>query len=252
MEHTIVGNLDLALVSLYIFWAFFFGLVIWIQRENMREGYPLEDDAGKVSSGQGVYGLPSPKTFKLRDGRGEVTVPDPDGGDKRELAMEPLSDSPGSPYVPTGNPLVDGIGPAAWAERRDVPELDGHGHPKIQPMSGSEFQVVAGRDARGLPVCSADNKVVGTVTDMWVDVPEQLIRYVEYELTGGGKRLIPIQLANFKRDRINVHSLYAEHFEAVPAIKGTNQITLLEEEKVCAYYCGGKLYAAENREEPQL
>ena len=31
--------------------------------------------------------------------------------------------------------MDDGLGAAAWAERRDVPELDGHGNPKIRPMS---------------------------------------------------------------------------------------------------------------------
>ena len=36
------GNVDLAQISLYAFWLFFAGLVIYLQRENMREGYPLE------------------------------------------------------------------------------------------------------------------------------------------------------------------------------------------------------------------
>ena len=26
--------------------------------------------------------------------------------------------------------MADGVGPASWAPRRDVPELDGHGHNK--------------------------------------------------------------------------------------------------------------------------
>ena len=40
----------------------------------------------------------------------------------------------GAPFSPTGNPMTDGVGAAAWAERRDTPELDGHGKPKIVPM----------------------------------------------------------------------------------------------------------------------
>ena len=35
------SNFDIAQLSLYLFWAFFIGLVIYLQRENMREGYPL-------------------------------------------------------------------------------------------------------------------------------------------------------------------------------------------------------------------
>ena len=31
------GNVDLAQISLYAFWLFFAGLVIYLQRENMRE-----------------------------------------------------------------------------------------------------------------------------------------------------------------------------------------------------------------------
>ena len=40
------GNVDLAQISLYLFWLFFAGLVIYLQRENMREGYPLEAEHG--------------------------------------------------------------------------------------------------------------------------------------------------------------------------------------------------------------
>ena len=35
---------DLASVSLYVFFAFFFGLVLWLHREGKREGYPLVSD----------------------------------------------------------------------------------------------------------------------------------------------------------------------------------------------------------------
>ena len=33
----------------------------------------------------------------------------------------------GSPYIPTGNPLVDAVGPASYADRADVPDLTAHG-----------------------------------------------------------------------------------------------------------------------------
>ncbi|MEM7507839.1 MAG: photosynthetic reaction center subunit H [Pseudomonadota bacterium] len=252
MYGTIIGTVDLAQVALYLFWLFFAGLVIYLQRENMREGYPLEDEAGGVTKNQGPFPLPDPKTFRLPHGRGEVTVPN-GVGDTRHIALEPMSPSAGSPFVPTGDPLADGVGPAAWAERRDVPELDGHGHAKIKPMTAlEEFSVVAGRDARGLPVVSHDQKMVGKVTDMWIDVPEQLVRYLEFDMGDAGHRLVPIQLVKIKSDHVAIHSLYAEHFAGVPSIASKDQITLLEEEKVCAYYCGGKLYAHESRLEAVL
>jgi len=156
--------------------------------------------------------------------------------------------------VPAGDPLADGIGPAAWARRRDLPELDGQGHPKIVPMNNTEhFHVSAGRDPRGLPVEAGDGAVVGRIADMWIDEPEQLVRYLAIELEGdAGHRLVPIQLAKIRRDRVVIHALHARHFAGVPTTKSPNQVTKLEEERICAYYCGGKLYASEDRLEPQL
>ncbi len=249
----IVGRFDLAQLSLYLFWAFFAGLVIYLQRENMREGYPLENDDGSVSANEGPFGTPSPKTFKLPHGRGERTFPNDEKQDDRPIALEQSSPTAGSPFIPTGDPMADGVGPASWAMRRDVPELDGHAHPKIRPMSSlPEYSVSAGRDARGMPVHSDDGEVVGTVTDMWVDAPEQLVRYIEFDMGEAGKRLVPIQLARVKSDRVAIQSLHASQFAGIPTTSSTDQVTMLEEEKICAYYCGGKLYAHEERSEPLL
>ena len=68
------SNFDIAQLSLYLFWAFFIGLVIYLQRENMREGYPLENEQSNTAHNQGMYPVPTPKTFKLMHGRGEVSV----------------------------------------------------------------------------------------------------------------------------------------------------------------------------------
>lgn len=247
MTEPIVGTIDLALVSLYAFWLFFAGLIYYLQTENMREGYPLEDDDGKPAAGPGLFPIPRPKTFLLPHGRGEVSVPN--STPEREVAMRRTNAATGFPLEPTGDPMVDGVGPASWAARRDVPELDGRGHPKIVPLSGAaSFHVSAGRDPRGLPVQGGDLAIVGTVSDMWIDEPEQLVRYLEVELDGGGKRLIPLPLARIKRDKVFVHSIFGKHFPGVPTTKSRNQVTLLEEEKICAYYAGGKLYASEERQ----
>jgi len=251
MSEPIFATFDLASVAVILFWLFFAGLVIYLQRENMREGYPLEDENGNPAPNQGPFSLPYPKTFKLPHGRGEVTVPDmqPEG-----RAVQLVSTGPGSPLEPTGDPMTDGVGPASWAPRRDVPELDGHGHPKIVPISSTDsFHVSAGRDPRGLPVQAGDNAVVGRICDMWVDEPEQLVRYLEVELNDGyGTRLVPLPAAKIMSDRVYVHSIFGRHFPMVPTIKARNQVTLLEEEKVSAFYAGGKLYASLERQEPQL
>ena len=241
------SNFDIAQLSLYLFWAFFFGLVIYLQRENMREGYPLENEQTDTAHNQGMYPVPTPKKFKLMHGRGEVSVPN-NVGETRKLKLEIKNVANGSPLFPSGDPMDDGLGAAAWTERRDEQELDGHGKPKIRPMSSLKgFEVSAGRDPRGMDVVSADKVVVGQVIDMWIDVPEQLVRYLEIELKDKSKRLLPMPLSKINSKSVDVHSLYGKHFKKVPSIKKPKEVTMLEEEKVSAYYTGGKLYASYDR-----
>ncbi|MEL6585501.1 MAG: photosynthetic reaction center subunit H [Pseudomonadota bacterium] len=252
MDQPFFGTFDLASLSIWLFWVFFALLVYYLQTENMREGYPLENDDGSLASNQGPFPVPSPKTYKLPHGRGEVTVPD-NQPEKRDVALARTADANGYPFEPTGDPMLDGVGAAAWAPRRDVPELDGHGHPKIVPMAGLEdFSISAGRDPRGLPVRSADGQKAGVVSDIWVDVPEQLVRYVEIDVEGAGKRLVPIQLVKIQRNLVNVKSLHARHFDQIPATKSATQVTLLEEDKITAFVGGGNLYASLGRQEPIL
>lgn len=256
MTGSFFANVDLASLSLWLFVIFFALLVFYLQRENMREGYPLEDDDGRLSANQGMFPVPDDKTFLLPHGRGTLTVPSGQHPDRSGLALAKTAAGNGFPFVPTGDPMVDGVGPAAWAPRRDVPELDGSGHIKIVPMSAAEgVHITAGRDPRGKPVVSGDDQVVGIVTDMWIDEPEQAVRYLEYELLstyGEGKRLVPIGLSKIKSDRVRVRTLYAHQFGMVPRHASPRQVTLLEEDKISAYYAGGTLYASAARLEPQL
>ena len=46
MTPTYFANFDLASAAIWLFWIFFALLIIYIQRENMREGYPAENDDG--------------------------------------------------------------------------------------------------------------------------------------------------------------------------------------------------------------
>jgi photosynthetic reaction center H subunit len=244
---TFFGNVDLAQVALYLFWLFFAGLIFYIQRENMREGYPLENDDGTVANNQGPFPLPEPKTFILPHGRGNVTVPDY-AREAREVALARTAVSEGFPLAPTGDPMVDGVGPASWAPRRDVPELDGHGHNKIMPMANAPgFHVAAGTDPRGHFVEANDAGRTGTVTDLWVDGPEQLVRYLEMTLADGSKRLLPIGMVRIGFDRVVVNSLSSDRFAGIPKHASDAQVTLLEEDKIMAYFAGGTLYASDAR-----
>ena len=244
---TFFGNFDLASLAIWLFWGFFAVLVYYLQTENMREGYPLETEDGMPAPNQGPFGLPRPKTFLLPHGRGSATFPNGER-ENRDLALARTAASEGFPHAPTGDPMVDGVGPAAWAPRRDVPELDGHGHVKIMPMAAAGgFAVSAGRDPRGLPVQASDLEVVGRVSDMWVDVPEQLVRYLEIDLNDGGKRLVPMPMARIWKDRVRIGSISSDLFDGVPETRSATEVTLLEEEKISAYYAGGTMYAAAKR-----
>lgn len=252
--NTFFGDFDLASAAIWMFWIFFAGLVYYLQTENQREGYPLKDENGDPAPSESLLPNPKAKTFHLRDGRGTLTVPSAEYEAAKTRADLPLAHTGhggGGPMVPTGDPMLDGVGPAAWAPRRDAPELDAHGHVKIRPMATlDDFHISAGRDPRGLAVVGGDGEVVGRCTDMWVDVPEQMVRYLTVDLNpeGSGKtRLIPMTMAKIKHDRVRVRSLYAHNWEGVPTTKAADQVTLLEEDKITAYYAGGTLYATPAR-----
>lgn len=243
---TAFGNFDLASLAIYSFWIFLAGLIYYLQTENMREGYPLENEDGTPAANQGPFPLPKPKTFILPFGRGTVTVPGPESED-RPIALARTAVSEGFPHAPIGDPLKDGVGPASWVARRDAPELDGHGHPKIKPLKDAGFVVSAGKDPIGLPVRGADLEIAGKVVDLWVDVPEQLARFIEVQLTDGSTRLVPIPLVKIKHNRVDVNALSSDLFAGIPTTKSTKQVTLLEEDKISAYVAGGLLYAAPKR-----
>jgi len=242
------GNFDLASLSIWLFWLFFALLIYYLQTENMREGYPLEDEDGNPAANQGPFPVPAPKTRIRPHGVGEWTVPSQEVEDahrRTDLALERTSPTGGYPMRPTGDPMADGVGPASWAVREDTPELDGKGYPKIVPMASHDsFAVSAGRDPRGMPVMGRDKVVVGTVSDMWIDEPEQLVRYLEVELESGGKRLVPMQLAVIKLSGVMVRSLVKERWAGIPATKSAAEVTKLEEDKISAYVAAGNLYGA--------
>ena len=116
----------------------------------------------------------------------------------------------------------------------------------------AEFDV-SGKDPdpRGLPVLGADGEVGGTVVDLWVDHAESLFRYLEVEAPAGRARAAADQLrTRAQRPRCRVRAILGGQFAAVPATRDADQVTLLEEEKIMAYYGAGTLYAEPSRQEP--
>jgi photosynthetic reaction center H subunit len=247
--------IDVTQVLLYLFWAFFIGLVIYLHREDKREGYPLETDR-KGEMLEGFPGLPTPKTFVLGHGAGSVSFPN-DRRETRPIAARSLSGHPGTPLEPAGNPMLGAIGPGAYADRADTPDLALDGRPKIVPLRVAKEFFVASHDPNpvGMSVIAGDGAVAGTVCDVWVDRSEPQVRYYEVDVADSGRRaLVPsgfVRVDGSNR-RIKVRSIYAKHFADVPALARPDQVTLLEEDRISAYYGGGTLYAEPSRAEPLL
>jgi photosynthetic reaction center H subunit len=249
-------GIDLVLVLLYLFFAAFLILILWLNRESKREGYPLVSDRWGRKLYTTVEGFPAtpPKKHFL------VSHPVPGHGEDRpERDISGLAYGvdlqPGSPIVPTGNAMVDGLGPAAWANRADVPDMTFDDNvPKIVPLRAAPGYDTASEDPdpRGKPVVTLDGKVAGTVVDLWVDKSEAIFRYIEVEVSGSGRRvLVPMFLATVSGSgRVKVVSVTADQLAAAPGIKNPETVTLLEEDKVSAYFGGGHFYATPERSEP--
>ncbi len=264
------AHIDWAQVLLYLFWAFFAGLLIYIQRESRREGYPLVDE----NTGKEIemsFWMPAPKTYFTNDGR-TVSVPDPSGADLRPVAGEKMGPGKGEPIEPNNDvPLADCIGPGAYAARPDVKDITYEGHDRIVPMRvATDFSIEeSDTDPRGLPVFGADGVKAGMVTDAWIDRSEYLLRYLEVELDDvpGKKVLVPVNIIEIKgqtdivfkivtptppkgNPQIHVSAILGGQFAGAPSTKDPDAITMLEEEKIFGYFGAGYLYATPDRQEP--
>ena len=253
----ITQYVDVAQIVLYMFWVFFFGLIYYLQRESKREGFPLETDLpdGRTIISKGFIGMPKPKTFLLPHG-GEVSYPN-DTRSPQMLRAKPTHGWGGAPLEPTGNPMLDGVGPGAYADRADVPDVTYRGDPKIVPLRVLPDYNVSEKDPdpRGMEVVGADGVVGGIVRDLWLDQSEAIVRYLEVAVPNGSKGphvLLPVNFSRISWDGITVKSILGAHFDGVPRTKHPDRVTLLEEEKIMAYYGGGTLYAEPSRQEPLL
>ncbi|MEO1045542.1 MAG: photosynthetic reaction center subunit H [Pseudomonadota bacterium] len=255
MDTVFVGVYDVAFVALIAFFGFFFGLVMYLRREDRREGYPLEHElTGRSDTMGGPLLHDKPKTFKMPFDRPDMTTPTI-GKERVDIPAKRTFASIGAPYAPTGNPLEDGLGPAAWADRSDHPDLDGEGRPRIVPIDTVPHISVHPRDPdpRGMKVIGADGEIAGTISDIWVDRAEHQIRYLEID-TGKKKVLAPMAMSLVKGrwGEVIIDAINADQFDAAPTPKKPGEITFYEEERVVAYFGGGYLYANEERQESKV
>lgn len=257
----ITAYIDVAQLALYAFWIFFAGLVYYLHQENKREGYPLlpgRDLAGQArGSNEGFPPMPSPKRFLMPDGS---VVLAPRQETPQVVNGVPASSFPGAPLVPLGDPLRAAMGPGAYAERADVPDHTfDDGLPKVVPLRAASafFLTTEDPDLRGYTVIGCDGVTAGTVVETWIDRSEVVIRYEEVQLTVGGAShtvLLPINFASIdaKHRILRVNAIRGAQFVYVPTLKNPDTVTLLEEDKITAFYAGGLFYATPDRAESLL
>ncbi|MEM1081941.1 MAG: photosynthetic reaction center subunit H [Pseudomonadota bacterium] len=261
----ITAYIDVAQIVLYAFWVFFAVLIVYLRREDKREGYPLDSDRTDRSPRVKVVGWPmppEPKAYILPGDQGVRLAPHPEERSRDVPGTRPVGGYFGAPLVPTGDPMVDGVGPASYPTRDDLPDLAVDGQPKIMPMRMAEGFHIEERnpDPRGMRVIGADGQVAGVVKELWVDRAEHRILFFEVELTGAGhdsmahNPLLPYGFASVKfgKREIRVASIMAKQFGNVPRTASDQQVTRLEEDRITAYYSSGHLYAKPSRQEPLI
>jgi photosynthetic reaction center H subunit len=106
MSAAITTNMDVAQLTIWAFWFFFAGLIIYLRREDKREGYPLDSDRTERSGGRvkvvGFPDLADPKTFVLPHGAGTVMAPRVEAADK--VNATPVAPFPAHPSSRTAIP----------------------------------------------------------------------------------------------------------------------------------------------------
>jgi photosynthetic reaction center H subunit len=242
---------DTAQVTLYAFWIFFFGLIYYLRKEDKREGYPLlTGDADGTA--EGYPPIPAPKTFLLRDG---TSVQAPRAG-RPEVEYKATAPGflTGAPSDPIGNPLLSASGPAGYALRADKPELTWHNDQnRLAPLRVATDHVFDEYSPNpiGFDVVGFDGIVGGTVTDVWVDREESLIRYIEVKIPAGTSVLVPNPLVRVKEStkQVLLASVTGKQIGEAPTIASPDQITWREEDQIQAYFASGQLFATPARRE---
>lgn len=251
----ITGYIDVAQVTLYAFWIFFAGLVFWLRREDRREGYPLEAEAyGRLKNPDPVL-VPRPKAFNLSSGE-TVLAPDIKVAFEANVPSRKIEPWPGAPYARTDANLTSGVGPGSWTPRSEAHDKTWDGHNRIVPLRSADSFVLHedGPNPIGLPVLGADRQSAGSVSDVWFDRGESLVRYYEVDTGTGGKVLMPATFAKLAlgAQHMSCKALLASQFSGIPKTKDPDSVTMMEEERIVAYFGAGTLYATPQRAEPIL
>jgi photosynthetic reaction center H subunit len=252
----ITPYIDIAQLVLYAFWIFFAFLVIYLILESKREGFPLITSQGGERL-DGILPMPGPKTFLLRNGTTR-TVPSLEPEEIVNAVQQ--QNFEGAPWVPLGDPMQDGVGPAGYALRSLEPELTYEGEPRTVPLRVADDHWVAEEDPdpRGWDVITADGLVAGIVADIWIDRAEANARFIEVALPDPLARhvIVPVELTQVKvhgaGGYVKVVSVTAPLLAAAPVTESPDFLSAREEDRIQAYFASGHLYALPSRLGPLI
>jgi photosynthetic reaction center H subunit len=251
----ITNYIDVAQLTLYAFWIFFAGLVIYLTLESKREGFPLVTNRPGERL-DGILPMPKPKTFLLHNGQTK-SVPQLEQPDI--INARPIAGFEGAPLEPLGNPMQDGVGPAAYALRSTEPELTMHGEHRTVPLRVATDHWVASEDPdpRGMQVFACDNLLAGVVSDIWVDRTSTQARYIEVSVPGVAHGvLVPMELVRVETyvrgGVVKIASVTAAQLAEAPVPALPDVISAREEDRIQAYFASGHLYATPARLGPLL
>jgi photosynthetic reaction center H subunit len=108
-----------------------------------------------------------------------------------------------------------------------------------------------------MQVLAIRREPAGTVTDIWVDRSELVVRYYEVAVTTPAGLVHVLLPSNFtridaRRRAVLVKAISASQFATAPITRHPDVVTLLEEDRIMAYFASGHLYAVPSRQEPLL
>ncbi len=241
---TFTSGIDAVQVALVAFFIFFVFLVVYLRREDKREGYPLLERTARRGSIVGWPAPPPPKTYRLMEG-GTAQMP-------HRYPQAPIEGVPiprnGEPLGPNGDPLRAGIGAGAYTLRSALPMRTMDKKLLLMPLrNATGWSVWRGEaDPRGMRVLAANYRAVGTVKDIWVDRAAKILRYFEVSLNdGGGIILAPLFHCDIDRRKndIRVLVLKPDQFRLVPRLAQPDEITAREEDRLNAFFAGATIYS---------
>jgi photosynthetic reaction center H subunit len=226
-------DIDLIQVLLVAFFLFFALLIIYLRREDKREGYPLRSGEGRPYPIVGWPAPPPPKQFLLDIG-GSTKAPQ----DDPEPSLPVSRNS--APLAPDAAPLPASSDAEVRNRLNTTPMRAMSGELLLAPLrNATEWSVVRqDTDPRGMRVIGSGAAALGTVFDLWVDRAVKILRYLEVTTAQGGHVLLPIFHAdiNERRREIRVKGISPQQFARVPRLTDPDILTPRDEDRINSFF----------------